>query len=106
MDSTKVIEKSRVVGIIYKAIDEINADSSDGKIITKTPETFLFGQGGTLDSLGLVRLIVAVEETLRDQLNLPITLADEKAMSQTKSPFRSVGSLCDYVYQRILEDQA
>jgi len=57
----------------------------------------LFGQGGKLDSLGLVNLIVAVEAMVEDELDVTITLADEKAMSMKNSPFRTIQTLADYI---------
>jgi acyl carrier protein len=50
-----------------------------------------------LDSLGLVRVIAELEDEIYDHTNKSITLADEKAMSQKASPFRSVASLSDYI---------
>jgi len=60
-------------------------------------ETILLGEGGAVDSLGLVRLIMTVERQLEDDLGVPISLTDEKAMSERNSPFRSVGALISYV---------
>ena len=86
--------------LIYRAIDEIRDSAPDSPEIEKSPETRLFGDGGALDSLALVGLIVAVEELLYDELDLEVTLADEKAMSQRVSPFRSISTLAEYVAVR------
>lgn len=59
-------------------------------------ETLLFGESGLLDSVGLVSLIVAVEQEIENDLGISIVLADERAMSQKNSPFRSIGALADY----------
>lgn len=59
-------------------------------------ETLLFGKGGLLDSMALVRLVVAVEQAIEDRHEVAVALADEKAMSQTRSPYRTVGTLADY----------
>ena len=52
---------------------------------------------GRLDSLGLVTLIVDLEERLQDDLGLGVALANERALSQRESPFRTVGTLTEYV---------
>lgn len=62
-----------------------------------TADTHLFGGDGLLDSLGLVSVLMDVEQTINDELGTEITIADERAMSQERSPFRQVGSLTDYV---------
>ncbi len=59
-------------------------------------ETRLFGQGGILDSMGLVSLVIAVEQAIEERYGVSVALADEKAMSQKSSPYRTVGTLAAY----------
>ena len=66
-------------------------------------DTPLFGRSGILDSIGLVSLVVAVEQATEDQFGVTISLADERAMSQTKSPYRTLGSLADYASHLVQE---
>jgi acyl carrier protein len=66
-----------------------------------TSETSLFGQEGILDSIGLVTLVVAVEQGIEDRYGAFVSLADDKAFAQKTSPFRSVGSLAEYAAQII-----
>jgi acyl carrier protein len=54
---------------------------------------------GRLDSLGLVTLVVDLEERLEDELDLPVSLATEHALSRRHSPFRTVGTLTAYVLE-------
>jgi acyl carrier protein len=61
------------------------------------PETRLFGPSGVLDSLGLVSVLVELEQKLADLAGTSVTLMDDRAMSQTSSPFRTVDSLADYL---------
>ncbi len=56
---------------------------------------------GLLDSLGLVTLIVDVEQDLADQAGITVTLGDDRAVSARHSPFRTVGSLAEYALERI-----
>ena len=60
------------------------------------PDTPLLGRNGVVDSLGLVSVIVAVEQAIADELGLNVSLADERAFSQKSSPFRTVGTLASY----------
>lgn len=59
-------------------------------------DTPLFGKDGLLDSMALVRLVVAVEQAIDDRFDRAVSLADERAMSQTSSPYRTVGALAEY----------
>lgn len=61
-----------------------------------TRETPLFGPDGILDSLALVSFIVAVEQAIEDECGMTLSLADDRAMSQRRSPYRTIGSLADY----------
>jgi D-alanine--poly(phosphoribitol) ligase subunit 2 len=89
--------QDKIVQIIYEVIDETNAGLPPENRLVKSTETVLFGRQGKLDSVGLVHFIVAVEDRLREDLGLSITLADERAMSRSNSPFRSVSALTAYI---------
>ena len=60
-------------------------------------ETYLFGSKGFLDSLGLVSVVLDVEQKVNDLYGLSISLADDRSVSQQRSPFRSVASFADYI---------
>ena len=95
----KKIEK-----IVFCAIDDLNQELSKGDRLGKSQDTILFGGNSKLDSLGLVNLIVAVEQNIEDEFDITITLADERAMSQKHSPFRTVRSLSDYIEKLLKEN--
>jgi acyl carrier protein len=66
-------------------------------------DTHLIGRGSVLDSMGLVTLIVDIEQRLEEECDAVLVLADDRAMSMKKSPFRSVQALTDYVYELMQE---
>jgi acyl carrier protein len=68
--------------------------------------TPLYGPSGTLDSLGLVSLVLDVEEAVNARTGYGLVLADERAVSQRRSPFRDVASLADHVITRLAEAEA
>lgn len=92
------VERGRILKIVYSTIKAINEEkeSEDDRLELKE-ETRLFGRKSKLDSFGLVNLIVDVEQRLADELGVEVVLANEKAMSQARSPFRDVQSLVDYI---------
>ena len=91
------------IDLVYRAIEELNLELPAERRVEKSPDAVLFGRDGRLDSLGLVRLIVAVEQRIEDELSVSVTLADEKAVSQRASPFRTVAALAAYLRERIEE---
>lgn len=90
-----------VVAVLRGVLSE--EDGSEAGDIAVNDETRLFGRTGLLDSHGLVSLIVGVEERLFDDFGVSIAIADEKAMSMAKSPFRTVGILVDHTLSRLTE---
>lgn len=98
-------EERDIISILLKALRELNQQLPDERHIEVSPDTTLFGMGGVLDSLGLVTLIMLVEEQIADELGVELIIADEKAMSLKNSPFRSVNTLSDYVSQLLQKKQ-
>jgi D-alanine--poly(phosphoribitol) ligase subunit 2 len=92
---------SEVISVILKTLEEIHEQQDLHIAQPLTDKTPLFGQEGILDSLGLVTLVVAVEQAIEDEFGVSISLADEKAMSQRHSPYRTIGSLAEYARQMI-----
>ena len=95
------ISKEQVTALVYRAVDEINGELTPEQQLAKNPATVLFGTEATIDSMGLVSFIVAVEEQLSEELGLSMTLADDKAMSMERSPFKTLATLIQYVQNRI-----
>jgi len=89
------ITPDSIADSVARAISAHNA--SEGSAIPTGAETVLLGEGGAVDSLGLVRLVMTVERQVEDDFGVPLSLTDEKAMSQRNSPFRSVGALTAYI---------
>ena len=96
---------SNIIDIIYSAIDDLNRQNPAQKKISKTPDTLLFGSDSTLDSLGLINLVVGTEQKLEEKMGISVTLADDRALSQDISPFTSVQTLADYISVLIREKQ-
>jgi acyl carrier protein len=92
-----------VVEAIYEAIRRTNEARPPEAALTCSEDTVFFGQGGSLDSLGLVSLILDVEELVNARWGTALVLADERAVAQRRNPFRDVTSLADHVMSRLME---
>ncbi len=102
----EIPERSAILDIVITSLQEVaNLSNNSSRISNFTEETRLIGQDAVLDSMGLVSLIVDVEQTIDQEYGLTLILADERAMSQKRSPFRSVRSLTDYILQLIEEQR-
>ena len=87
----------KIIEIIIQQVEEVNEELTSKIPLEQGGEAPLFGGDGVLNSLMLVTLIVGVEQAVEDELDAVLTLADEKAMSQKSSPFRTIKSLAEYV---------
>ncbi len=64
------------------------------------------GDGAVIDSLGLVSLLVAVEEKAEKVTGKSIRLLSERAMSRKNSPFLTLSSLAAWVEELIKGDES
>jgi acyl carrier protein len=93
---------SLVISSLYEVFSEIyEKEQAEMPYLDKS--TYLIGRDSVLDSLGLVTLIVNIEQKLADRYGFSLTIADERALSQQKSPFRTVKSLSEYIFSLIPE---
>ncbi len=96
----------KVANLVNKVVVEFNESLARKIPVEQGSAAPLYGQDGGLDSLGFVTFVVAVEQAVEEEMGISITLADEKAMSQRNSPFRTVGTLVDYISALIAEKAA
>jgi acyl carrier protein len=99
-----MVEPEKIKEIIFKAIDEINEQMEPENHIERSELTALFGKTATLDSLGFINLITAIEENIDDELDLVVTIIGEKSMSKENSPFQTVGTLIEYLQELVNEE--
>ncbi len=97
-------KKDKVLEIVYEAVEELNEQLPKKRRLEKKEDQALFGEAGKLDSLNLVNLIVNIEALIDEEMDKTITLADEKAMSMKNSPFRTIGTIADFIVELIDEN--
>lgn len=93
------ITKDNVIDFVITTVAYYAQENNIQLLLKPEPSTRLYGVDAGLDSLGLVVFITELEEAIDETYGVELTLADEKAMSQTVSPFRSISSLSSYIYK-------
>lgn len=89
--------QEELVAIIFDTLEEMRKTGEFVYEDSLSIETPLYGgKDGKLDSLSLVKLIIAVEQGIQDRLNTTVSLSDAKALSQSRTPFRSVSTLVNH----------
>ena len=82
--------------IVLQAMRATNLARDTAAQLEVVPGAPIFGPGSPLDSLGLVALLLDIEDALQ-AAGYSIVLSDERAVSQKHSPFRTVDSLVTYI---------
>ena len=90
-----------VRSLVLKRLALLGAELGKPELAKATDETHLLGGQSALDSIGLVTLIADLEGDIQRVFGKTVTLADERAMSRTLSPFRKVGTLVEYAEERL-----
>ena len=103
---TQTLNRAEAVQIVLASLREVLAMNGE-PIPERLGEDVVFvGNDAILDSLGVVSLIVEVEQRLEQEHDILVTLANDKAMSQRNSPFRTAGVLAEYVCTLVQEGSA
>lgn len=91
--------KEKINKLIIDVLNQIIIDLSIPCEKEISTSTILFGENGLLNSMALVSFIADLEESLSDELDVDVIIANEKAMSQSNSPFKSVSSLSEFIIE-------
>ena len=92
-----MIARKDAYEIVIASLNEVFAQNGMPVPDALGEETVLVGNDPVLDSIGVVQLIVEVEQRVEANHNISLTLANDKAMSARNSPFRTIGVLADHV---------
>ena len=90
-------ELREVHRLVLEKLQLLHPDADTGT----DADILLYGENGMLSSIELVMLIVETEQALRAQTGLALVLASSRAMSSRNSPFRSVNSFSNYIFEEL-----
>jgi acyl carrier protein len=90
------LNQSEILEIVLEALTASNQGRLENMRLEVSPTAKLFGRSSPLDSLGLVALLIDIEDAF-DRRGVTIVLSDERAMAQSRSPFRDVPALVEYI---------
>lgn len=90
-------DSEAILEVIYRSIDEVNEQQPPDKRVGKSLDTVLLGEGSPLESLGVVNLIVALEQNLELRLGVSASLTDDERLYRSDSPLGTVRSLAGHL---------
>jgi acyl carrier protein len=91
-----MIDRTVALEIVRSALREA-VDQGGGDAASVNDDTVIVGPDAVIDSIGVVTLIVDIEQRLEMEHEVSVTLANDRAMSQRNSPFRTVSVLADHI---------
>jgi hypothetical protein len=86
---------------IYQTIVELNRQLPAQQCLAAAPETVLVGEKGQLDSLGLINLLVNLEDNVAATLGRRVKVFDEELLADAKGPMATVGTLAAHIAARL-----
>jgi len=94
------MEMTTALAIVYGALDVVNGTRAPDEQLPKTPDVALAGDGGSLDSLALVTLVLAVERAAAAATGTGVSLLDEQA-DPRMSAYRTPSTLASLLVERL-----
>jgi acyl carrier protein len=82
--------------LVFRAIDELNAELPPSEQVKKSLATVLLGEGGSVDSMGFLSLAMYLQKAVLDAYDVPIAIADESLLAGA-SPFHTVETLVQHL---------
>jgi len=96
--------RDRVEEVVMASLTDVLEEfESDFKV---TPKSRIYGGDSPLDSMAVVSMIVDLEGRLEEELDFYVSISDERAMSQKRSPFQDVASMVEYLLILYEESQS
>ena len=97
-----MIKQESVQKLLMACVEGVIAEMSSDERVEVNLDTLLLAEGGAIDSLQLVSIIVDFEESINKNYNINISLTSDEAMIQLESPFYSVKTLSDYTVKLLI----
>ena len=92
-------QTSSITSTIMNCITQLNKQLAVGDRLGTSPDTILMGEGGTLDSLGLITLLVNIEQELVSKHGLSCPLLDTATSEESPDAMRTFGKLVEWITQ-------
>ena len=89
--------ETNITELVRAALDELNRQRPSNDQLPTDENTPLSGPGAKLDSLGLITLIVSLEEKISSRFGVTVSLSDAALMQTDNSPLATVGSLIRFL---------
>ncbi|NCB38755.1 MAG: hypothetical protein EOM80_08295 [Erysipelotrichia bacterium] len=88
---------TKITELILESLKELNQLLPPDQQLPLSPETKLFGSEGLLDSLGLINLVVILEERIYNEFNVEVTISGDLSTLQQDNTFKNIQTLSEHI---------
>jgi hypothetical protein len=90
------MDQDQALALVFAAVDIVNRQLPPHRRLERSPDTIIIGEGASLDSLGIVNFVHAIEQQIEEATGRPMNLLREDLLRES-GPFRSAGSAAAFL---------
>ncbi len=90
--------RDKIEMLIFETLHELNLEREVSNKISITKATAMLGNNTSLDSLEFLNLVMSLEDKLREQLSMKVSLSHEDVLLSKHHPFKSVEALTNFIH--------
>ncbi|HTZ11659.1 MAG TPA: hypothetical protein VMD04_04720 [Candidatus Margulisiibacteriota bacterium] len=95
-----MLDKKEISNLVIKSLREVNRILGKNEQLKIGKNMDIYGGKSRLDSMGLVNLLVDLEQRLAKEGGIEISIMDAKAFSMKNSPFKNLSTLVDFIHKK------
>ena len=95
--------QDKVRNILLEGIDLVNEEREPDNMVGKNNAEPLFGSKSKLGSLGLVNLLLHVEETIEDEFGVQLPLTDDTDLFSSDGPLENLNRFVQHITRTLHE---
>ena len=93
--------KNSIIEIIFTSIKEVNENQPSNNKLKLKKDELLVSDKSKIDSLGLITLLVNIEDKINKTYNVRLNLLEENYISDEKTPFQTIDNLAEWLHNNV-----
>ena len=89
------------LNLIFSSVKNLNKQQPPESKLKNKKNELLIAEKSNLDSLGLVTLLIMIEDKIKKDLNKKIVLVNDKLISVENTPFKTIDSLARWLVKNV-----
>ena len=89
------------LNLIFSSVKDLNKQQPPESKLKSKKNELLIAEKSNLDSLGLVTLLIIIEDKIKKDLNKKIVLVNDKLISVENTPFKTIDSLARWLVKNV-----